>query len=151
MHRRYLQGGADHSFTPVARTGPGRQHFGDKNLSTSARVRCFEQLTRRVEWLFAGADAAVARRRQSILAAGRNERLMTRFAEFMENYQSSQRSKHSPPAGGDLPALLEAYSRVNRVRAREGQWFKPFSRKAISCILRIGALAGARRPSLRSW
>ncbi|MER9357895.1 hypothetical protein NKI61_32365, partial [Mesorhizobium sp. M0514] len=63
----------------------------------------------RVEWLFAGADAAVARRRQSILAAGGNERLMTRFAEFMENYQSSQRSKRSPPAGGDLPALLEAY------------------------------------------
>ncbi|RWB36694.1 MAG: hypothetical protein EOQ44_35650 [Mesorhizobium sp.] len=88
------------------------------NLSTSARVRCFEQLTGRVEWLFAGADAAVARCRQSILAAGGNERLMTRFAEFMENYQSSQRSKRSPPAGGDLPALLEAYSRVNRVKAR---------------------------------
>ncbi|MER9926692.1 hypothetical protein NKJ84_28130 [Mesorhizobium sp. M0048] len=33
---------------------------------------------------------------------------MTRFAEFMENYQSSQRSNCSPPAGGDLPALLEA-------------------------------------------
>lgn len=38
MHRRYLQVGADHrfedgrrfGFTPVARTGPGRQHFGEK-------------------------------------------------------------------------------------------------------------------------
>lgn len=57
MHRRYLQVGADHrfedsrrfGFTPVARTGPGRQHFGEKPTNhVGAGVRCFEQLARRV-------------------------------------------------------------------------------------------------------
>ncbi|MGB3388585.1 MAG: TniQ family protein [Pseudaminobacter sp.] len=83
------------------------------SLSTSARIRCLEQLASYPhDWLISSKDAGAAYRRFMILAAGSHEMLMARFADFLERHQGSPRPKHSPPASADRSALLQAYLRV---------------------------------------
>lgn len=83
------------------------------SLSTSARIRCFERLASDPhDWLISGKDAGAAYRRFMILAAGSHDKLIARFADFLDRHQGSPRPKHSPPAGADRSALFEAYLRV---------------------------------------
>lgn len=91
-------------------------------LSTSARVRCFEQLAADpLDWLVGNSDAAIAYRRRAILVAGGHEPLIARFANFLEKHQGSPRPKRSPPAGADRSALFEAYLRVMCVEGVRAQ------------------------------
>lgn len=83
------------------------------SLSTSARIRCLEQLASDPhDWLISDTDAGAAFRRYMILAAGSHEKLIARFADFLERHQGSPRPKHSPPASADRSALFQAYLRV---------------------------------------
>ena len=83
------------------------------SLSTSARIRCLEQLASYPhDWLISDTDAGAAYRRYMILAAGSHEKLIARFADFLERHQGSPRPKHSPPASADRSALFQAYLRV---------------------------------------
>ncbi|NGO55453.1 hypothetical protein G6N73_31160 [Mesorhizobium camelthorni] len=83
------------------------------NLSTSARIRCFESLAAKPDdWLAADKDATIAHRRRLILAAGGHDRLIARFTDLLEKHQDSLRPKRSSPPGTDLPVLLTAYARI---------------------------------------
>lgn len=82
------------------------------NLSTAARIRCFEALAAKPpEWLVNDIDGAGAYRRWMIVAAGGHEALIERFADFLETHQGSPRRKRLPPAA-DRSALFAAYFRV---------------------------------------
>ncbi|MEJ6784918.1 TniQ family protein [Aminobacter sp. Piv2-1] len=82
------------------------------NLSTAARIRCFEALAAKPpDWLVNDMDTGDAYRRWMIVAAGGHDALTARFADFLETHQSARRRKHSSPAA-DRSALLAAYSRV---------------------------------------
>lgn len=97
------------------------------NLSTAARIRCFEALAAKPpEWLVNDMDAAGACRRWMIAAAGGHDALIARFADFLERHQGSPRRKRSPPAA-DRSALFAAYFRLMQsrggrasVRSRKG-------------------------------
>lgn len=98
------------------------------NLSSAARIRCFEVLAAKPpDWLVNDMDRAGAYRRWMIVAAGGHEALIERFADFLETYQGSPRRKRSPPAA-DRSALFAAYLRVMQpggvrasARSRRGQ------------------------------
>ncbi|RWL90976.1 MAG: hypothetical protein EOR68_29605 [Mesorhizobium sp.] len=83
------------------------------NLSTSARIRSFEQLavTSHV-WLITDKDADVTHRRRVILAAGGHQALIARFANFLEKHQGPPGPERAPAWDADLAALLKAYSRA---------------------------------------
>lgn len=86
------------------------------NLSTAARIRCFEALAAKpAEWLVNDMDAAGAYRRWMIVAAGGHEAMIARFADFLDAHQGSPRWKRSPPAA-DRSALFAAYFRVMQAR-----------------------------------
>jgi hypothetical protein len=93
------------------------------NLSTAARIRCFDALAAKPpDWLVNDTNSADAYRRWMIVAAGGHEALISRFADFLEAHQRSPRRKRSPPAADRL-ALFAAYFRVMRpggVRASAG-------------------------------
>ncbi|MER9889115.1 TniQ family protein [Mesorhizobium sp. M0114] len=83
------------------------------NLSTSARIRCFESLAAKPDdWLAADEDTTITHRRRLILAAGGHDRLIARFTDLLEKQQDSLRPKRSSPPSTDLPALLTAYARI---------------------------------------
>jgi hypothetical protein len=83
------------------------------NLSSTARIRCFENLSAIPhDWLVTDRDVATIHRHSMILAAGGHEALIARFANFLEKHQSSPRLERCPPTGADRPALLDAYWRV---------------------------------------
>ena len=79
------------------------------NLSTSARIRCFERLAQRAD---DGPVDAVARRHRPTLAAGGRDGLIGRFVDFVDQHQRLSRSARAQPPGVDLAALLAAYARV---------------------------------------
>ncbi|MBN8993589.1 MAG: TniQ family protein [Rhizobiales bacterium] len=82
------------------------------NLSTAARIRCFEALAAKPpDWLVNDTDSAGAYRRWMIVAAGGHDALIARFADFLETHQGSPRRKRTPPAA-DRSALFAAYFRV---------------------------------------
>ncbi|MGO4562733.1 TniQ family protein [Rhizobiales bacterium 3FA27D7] len=96
---------------PVAAGDTGAKSL--TSLSTSARIRCFERLASEPhDRLISGTDAGAAYRRFMILAAGSHDKLIARFADFLDRHQGQPRPKHSPPAGADRSALFEAYLRV---------------------------------------
>ncbi|WP_011578833.1 MULTISPECIES: TniQ family protein [Chelativorans] len=79
------------------------------NLSSAARIRCFEALAAKPsDWLVNDMEGAGACRRWMIVAAGSHEELIERFADFLETHQGSPRRKRSPPAV-DRTALFAAY------------------------------------------
>lgn len=82
------------------------------NLSTAARIRCFEALAARPpDWLVNDKGGAEAYRRWMIVAAGGHDALIARFTDFLETHQGSRRRKRPPPAA-DRSALFAAYVRV---------------------------------------
>lgn len=79
------------------------------NLSTTARIRCFEALAAKPpDWLVNDIDCAGAYRRWMIVTAGGHKVLIARFAEFLETHQGSPRRKRPPPVA-DRSALFTAY------------------------------------------
>lgn len=55
------------------------------NLSTAARIRCFEALAAKPrDWLVNDMDGADAYRRRMIVAAGGHDALIAQFANFLE-------------------------------------------------------------------
>lgn len=79
------------------------------NLSTAARIRCFEALAAKPpDWLVNDIDCAGAYRRWMIVAAGGHKVLIVRFAEFLETHQGSPRRKRPSPVA-DRSALFSAY------------------------------------------
>ncbi len=93
------------------------------NLSTAARIRCFEALAAKPpDWLVNDMDSAGAYRRWMIVAAGGHEALIARFADFLETHQRAPRRKRSPPAA-NRSGLFAAYFRIMQpggVRASAG-------------------------------
>ncbi|MGE0281004.1 MAG: TniQ family protein [Rhizobiaceae bacterium] len=86
------------------------------NLSTAARIRCFETLAGQPpDWLVKGIEATGAYRRWMIVATGGHEAMIARFADFLEARQGSPRRKRLPPAA-DRSALFAAYSRTIQAR-----------------------------------
>ncbi|MCO5066945.1 MAG: TniQ family protein [Rhizobiaceae bacterium] len=86
------------------------------NLSSAARIRCFEALAAKPpDWLVNGMDGADTFRRWMIVAAGGHETMIARFADFLETHRSSPRRKRPPPAA-DRSALFAAYSRIMQPR-----------------------------------
>ncbi|MBE0702441.1 MULTISPECIES: TniQ family protein [Phyllobacteriaceae] len=84
------------------------------NLSTAARIRCFEALAAKTpDWLVNDMDAAGAYRRWMIVAAGGHEPMIARFADFLDAHQRSPRRKRSPPVAG-RSALFAAYFQIMR-------------------------------------
>lgn len=82
------------------------------NLSTAARIRCFEALAAKPpNWLVNDMDAAGAYRRWMIVTVGDHEAMIARFADFLETHQGSPRRKRLPPAA-DRSALFTAYIRI---------------------------------------
>lgn len=82
------------------------------NLSTAARIRCFEALAAKPpDWLLNNMDAAGAYRRWMIVTAGGHEALISRFADFLDMHQGSRRRKRPPPVA-DRTALFAAYFRI---------------------------------------
>lgn len=89
------------------------------NLSTAARIRCFEALAAKPpEWLVKDMDTADAYRRWMIVAAGGHEALISRFVEFLEKHQGSPRPKRFQVVGADRRALFRAYLKI--MVARDG-------------------------------
>ncbi|WP_244750019.1 TniQ family protein [Mesorhizobium sp. L-2-11] len=83
------------------------------NLSTAARIRCFEQLAvKPLDWLVTHEDAAVAHRRRMILAAGGHDELIARFADFLGKHQTRPRSMCPQQPRAGLADVLTAYLRV---------------------------------------
>lgn len=99
------------------------------NLSTAARIRCFEALAAKSpDWLVQDMDGAGAYRRSIIVAAGGHEAMIARFANFLCKHQCSPKQKRSPPPAADRRSLFEAYLRVMHprggrasVRSRKGR------------------------------
>jgi hypothetical protein len=82
------------------------------NLSTAARIRCFETLAAKPpNWLVKDMDSADAYRRWMIVVAGGHDALIVRLADFLERHQGSPRRKLPLPAA-DRSALFAAYFRV---------------------------------------
>ncbi|MBX3584614.1 MAG: TniQ family protein [Rhizobiaceae bacterium] len=82
------------------------------NLSTAARIRCFEALAAKPpDWLVNDMDGVDAYRRWMIVAAGGHDTLIARFADFLETHQGSPRRQRSLPAA-DRSALFAAYFRI---------------------------------------
>ncbi|MER9580712.1 hypothetical protein [Mesorhizobium sp. M0276] len=72
------------------------------NLSSAARIRCFEALASKPpDWLVKDMDGADACRRWMILAAGSHEALIARFADFLEGHQAAPRPKRTPSVKAD--------------------------------------------------
>lgn len=85
------------------------------NLSTAARIRCFEALAAMPpEWLVEDMDGAGAYRRWMIVAAGGHQALIARFVDFLEEHQGSPRRKRLPPANASRSTLFDAYERLMR-------------------------------------
>ncbi|MFC3721921.1 hypothetical protein [Neoaquamicrobium sediminum] len=84
------------------------------NLSTAARIRCFEVLAAKPpDWLVKDMDTADAYRRWMIVAAGGHDALIKRFADYLNKHQARRRSSRRPrPPGAELADLLTAYVRV---------------------------------------
>lgn len=83
------------------------------NLSTAARIRCFEALAAKPpDWLVNEMEDADAYRRRMIVAAGGHDALIARFADFLQKHQSTRRMKRLPPENANRPALFEAYRRI---------------------------------------
>ena len=84
------------------------------NLSTAARIRCFEALAAKPpDWLVNDMDTVDAYRRRTIVAAGGHDALISRFADFLDEHQARPRSSRRPiPPSADLADLLTAYVRV---------------------------------------
>ena len=96
--------------TPV--TAGVRSGMTLTNLSTAARIRCFEALAAKPpDWLVNDMEGADAYRRWMIVAAGGHEAMIARFADFLETHQGSPRRKRLPPAA-DRSALFTAYFRI---------------------------------------
>lgn len=98
------------------------------NLSTVARIRCFEALAAKPpDWLVNDMDTADAYRRRMIMAAGGHDALIARFADFLDKHQARPRSSRRPtPPSADLADLLTAYVRVagyrtDRTNEQSGQ------------------------------
>jgi hypothetical protein len=86
------------------------------NLSSSARIRCFERLADKPDdWLVAGDDTAAAHWRRRILVAGGHSRLIARLADVMERHHGSFSLGRAPDA--DLAKLLEAYAGLTERRS----------------------------------
>lgn len=84
-----------------------------KNLSTAARIRCFELLAAKsLDWLVTDKDTATAHRRRMILAAGGHDELIARFADFLDKHQTRPRSMRSTLPCAGLADVLTAYLRV---------------------------------------
>lgn len=82
------------------------------NLSTAARIRCFEALAAKPpDWLVNDMDSADAYWHWMIVAAGGHDALIARAADFLEMHQSSPRRKRSLPTA-DRSALFAAYFRI---------------------------------------
>lgn len=82
------------------------------NLSTAARIRCFEALAAKPpDWLVNDMDGVDAYRRWMIVAAGGHDTLIARFADFLETHQGSPRRQRLLP-GADRSALFAAYFRI---------------------------------------
>lgn len=102
------------------------------NLSTAARIRCFEALAAKPpDWLVKDMDGVDAYRRWMIVASGGHEALISRFADFLETHQGSPRRKRPPPAA-NRSALFAAYFRVMQpggirasARSRRGRSLAP--------------------------
>lgn len=88
------------------------------NLSTAARIRCFEALAAKPpDWLVKDMEGTDAYRRWMIVAAGGHEAMIARFADFLETHQGSPRRKRLPPAA-DRSALFTAYFRIMQSGSR---------------------------------
>ncbi|MER8817211.1 TniQ family protein [Mesorhizobium sp. M0142] len=84
-----------------------------RNLSTAARIRCFELLAAKsLDWLVTDKDAATAHRRRMILAAGGHDELIARFADFLDKHQTRPRSMRQTLPRAGLADVLTAYLRV---------------------------------------
>lgn len=84
------------------------------NLSTAARIRCFEALAvKPLNWLLAKTTAAVAHRRREILAAGSHDELIMRFSDYLENRMGKAHSKTVKPLQTTLFDLLAAYAQLS--------------------------------------
>lgn len=98
------------------------------NLSTSARIRCFERLAAKpLDWLVADKDAAVAHRRWMILATGGHDELIACFTNFLDKHQTRPRSGCPTRPCADFADLLTAYLRVagERTSIRPGRSLHP--------------------------
>ncbi len=83
------------------------------NLSTAARVRCFEELAAKpLDWLVADKDRAIAHRRRMILAAGGHDRLIACFADFLDECRARPKPRCPIQPSAGLADLLTAYLRV---------------------------------------
>lgn len=84
-----------------------------KNLSTAARIRCFELLVAKsLDWLVIDKDAATAHRRRMILAAGGHDELIARLADFLDEHQTRPISMRPTLPSAGLADVLTAYLRV---------------------------------------
>lgn len=84
-----------------------------RNLSTAARIRCFELLAAKsFDWLVTDTDAATAHRRRMILAAGSHDELIARLADFLDKHQTRPKSMRPTLPCAGLADVLTAYLRV---------------------------------------
>ena len=83
------------------------------NLSTAARIRCFEALALIYpDWLVDETNHARGYRRLMIVAAGGHESMITRFADFLERHQARSKPRRFCKPDADLADLLTAYTRM---------------------------------------
>lgn len=84
-----------------------------KNLSTAARIRCFQLLAAKsLDWLVTDKDAATTHRRRMIRVAGSHAELIARFADFLDKHQTRPRSMRPTLPSAGLADVLTAYMRV---------------------------------------
>lgn len=96
----------------VPRISGNRPTASLTTLSTSARIRCFEQLAERPsDWLIADDDVVAVHWRRSILLAGGHGPLITLVAGALERRRQRHATTSRPPAA-ELSALLGAYARI---------------------------------------
>ena len=83
------------------------------NLSSAARIRCFETLALKYpDWLVNDTNRARGYRRLMIVAAGGHEAMITRFADFLERHQARSKPRRFCQPDADLADLLTAYTRM---------------------------------------
>jgi hypothetical protein len=104
------------------------------NLPTSARIRCFEQLSHKADdGGVVDADRAVPRRCRMAPAAGGRDGLIARFVDVVDERQGSPRFARALTQRADLAALLAAYARAvgrgSRSKRRGGD---PCPRKSLA-------------------
>lgn len=102
------------------------------NLPTSARIRCFEQLSHKVDdGGVVNADRAVPRRCPMAPAAGGRDGLIARFVGIVDERQGSPQFTRALQRRADLAALLSAYARAigGRSKPRGGA---PGRRKSLA-------------------